>query len=186
MPKPTASAAFLAAAGLMVSAAAVLTGCDRLSANGAAQGSAGSHAPSRESSALRADALLCHDTAAVTGVRVVRTPLRSQLGQTKPLRREIPGVTVRDPAAARTLALAICGLPAMPHAVFQCPVEVGGGYVLEFMSGPRQFHPVMVQASGCEYVTGSGGGGTRWVAKTPGFWTMLAHLTGIRAPAHSP
>jgi hypothetical protein len=122
----------------------------------------------------------------VTRVRVVRTPALSQLGQTKPLPREIPGVTVRDPIMARRLAIAICALPALPHAVFQCPIDVGGGYVLEFMSGRQPFHPVTVQASGCEGVIGGGAGGTRWVEKTPGFWTIFARLTGIGAPAHSP
>jgi len=133
--------------------------------------------------------MLCADPAAVTKVtrvRVVRTPSLSQLGQTKPLRRQIPGLTVRDPAAARRLAMAICALPALPRAVFHCPAEVGGGYVLEFSSRGEQFHPVMVQASGCEHVTGGGAGGTRWVARTPGFWATLAKLTGIRAPARSP
>jgi hypothetical protein len=130
--------------------------------------------------------MLCTDPAAVTRVRVVRTPSLSQLGQTRPLRREIPGTTVRDQVTARRLAMVICALPAPPHAVFQCPIDVGGGYVLEFMSGRRPFHPVTVQASGCEDVTGGGAGGTRWVARTPGFWMTFARLTGIRAPAHSP
>jgi len=98
------------------------------------------------------------------------------------------GIVVGDARKARQLAQAICSLPTMPHAVWQCPVVVGGGYVLEFMSGRQQFHPVTVQANGCEPVlgTGAGGSGTRWVARTPGFWTTLAHLTGIQAPAHSP
>jgi len=64
-------------------------------------------------------------------------------------------------------------------------MDVGGGYVLEFMSGLREFRPVIVRASGCEEVTGFGAG-ARSVAKTPQFWTMLAQLTGIRALAHSP
>ncbi len=182
MPKPTKSAASFAAAGLMVIAAAVLTGCGQVAASGAAQGSAGRHGPTRQSDS----ALLCADPAAVTRVRVVRTPSRSQLGQAKPMPRQSLGVTVRDPAAARSLARAVCGLPAMPHSALLCPVDVGGGYVLEFMSGLREFRPVIVRASGCEEVTGFGAGGARSVAKTPRFWTMLAQLTGIRALAHSP
>jgi hypothetical protein len=200
MPKPTTSAASLAAGGLAVIAVAVLAGCGQARVSGIAEGSAGSHAPSRQSGSSQpragqqgagqpgsvTAALLCTDPAAVTEVRVVRTPSLSQLGQTKPLRTQIPGITVRDPAAARSLAMAICALPALPHAVFDCPVDVGGGYALEFMSGGHQFHPVMVHASGCEDVTGGGAGGARWVVRTPGFWTTLAQLTGIRAPAHSP
>jgi hypothetical protein len=226
MPKPAKSAASVAAAGLMVIAAAVLAGCGLAGASGAAQGSAGSHGPTRQSdsstprpdqsgagqsgagqsgagqsgagqsgagqsragqsSAVAGSALLCADPAAVTRLRVVRIPSRSQLGQAKPMPRQSLGVTVRDPAAARTLARAVCGLPAMPTSALHCPVDVGGGYVLEFMSGVPQFRPVIIRASGCEEVTGLGAGGARWVAKTPRFWTMLAQLTGIRAPWHSP
>jgi hypothetical protein len=182
MPKPTKSAASLAAAGLMVIGAAVLAGCGLAGASGAAQGLARTHRPTRQSDS----ALVCADPAAVTRVRVVRTPSRSQLGQAKPMPRQSLGVTVRDPAAARTLARAVCGLPATPHSAWFCPMDVGGGYVLEFMSGLRQFRPVIVRASGCEEVTGFGAGGARSAMKTPQFWTMLAQLTGIRAPAHSP
>jgi len=181
---PTTGAASLAAAALAVIAAVVLAGCGQAGAGGAAHGSAGSDGPSPHRGAVPAAALLCTDPAAVTKVRVVRAPSLSQLGQTRPLRNQIPGVTVRDPVAARRLAIAICALPPLPHAMFHCPVDVGGGYVLEFMSGRQQFHPVMVQASGCEDVTGAGG--VRWLARTPGFWTMLARQTGIRGPAHSP
>src|SRR5262245_15604728 len=201
MPKPTMSAASLAAAGLAVIAAALLAGCGQVRPSYAAHGSASSQAPTRhsgssqpraaqpgagQSGAVQAGPLLCTDPAAVTRVRVIRTPSLSQLGQTKPLRREIPGITVRDPVTARRLAMVICALPALPHAVIQCPIDVGGGYVLEFMAGRRQFHPVTVQASGCEDVTGAGAGRARWVVRTPGFWTSFARLTGIGAPAHSP
>ena len=185
MPKPTKSAASLAAAGLMVIGAAVLAGCGLAGASGAGQSHA-AQSRAAQSRAVAGSALLCADAAAVTRVRVVRTPSRSQLGQAKPMPRQSLGVTVRDPAAARTLATAVCGLPAMPHSALFCPMDVGGGYVLEFMSGLRQFRPVIVRASGCEEVTGFGAGGARSVAKTPQFWTMLAQLTGIRAPAHSP
>jgi hypothetical protein len=177
---PAASPASLAAAALAVIAAAALAGCGQVRASYAAHRSTGL------SGAVQAGARLCADPAAVTGVRIVRTPSLSQLGQTKPLRRPIPGITVRDPAAARRLAMAICGLPALPHPVWQCPIVVGGGYLLEFMSGNRPFHPVTVQASGCEVVTGGGAGGARRVARTSRFWTRLAELTGISAPAHSP
>jgi len=129
---------------------------------------------------------LCAHPATATAVRVVRTPSLTQMGGTKPLPRDIPAIVVADPGKARGLAHVICSLPTMPHAIWQCPIDVGGGYLLEFMSGRRQFQPVTIQASGCEGVIGGGAGGTRWVARTPGFWTTLARLTGIAAPAHSP
>jgi hypothetical protein len=129
---------------------------------------------------------LCAHPAAVTSVRVMRIPSLAQMSGTKPLPRQVPGIVVGDAGRARQLAQVICSLPAMPHAVWQCPVVVGGGYLLEFMSGRQQFGPVTIQASGCEPVLGTGSGGTRWVARTPAFWTRMAQLTGIQAPAHSP
>jgi len=134
---------------------------------------------------------VCEDLAAVGVVRVARIPSLSQLGQSKPLPRTVPRITVRDRAKARALARAVCGLPAMPHGVLSCPMNVGGGYQLVFIASGRTLHPVTVEATGCESVTGAGAAHTgaaptRWVARTPGFWTTFAQLTGIRAPAHSP
>lgn len=201
-------------AGLTVAVAAALAGCGQVRASGTASGpggrpsaghsgagrfpadrsggagrrSGGTREPSGQAGGADLSGRLCAYPAAVTSVRVVRVPSLAQMGGTKPLPRQVQGVVVGDAGKARRLAQAICSLPAMPHAVRQCPVAVGGGYVLEFMSGTQQFHPVTIQASGCEPVlgTGAGGSGTRWVARTPGFWTTLAHLTGIQAPAHSP
>jgi len=116
----------------------------------------------------------------------MRIPSLGQMSGTKPLPRQLPGIVVGDPGKARQLAQVICSLPAMPHAVWQCPVEVGGGYLIEFMSGRQPFRPVTIQATGCEPVLGAGVGGPRWVARTPGFWITMAQLTGIQAPAHSP
>jgi hypothetical protein len=127
---------------------------------------------------------------------VARIPSLSQLGQSKPVPRAVPQITVRDRAKARALASAVCGLPAMPHGVLSCPIDVGGGYRLTFTASGWTLRPVTVEATGCESVTGAGpaqadtarpgAGPTRWVARTPGFWPRFAQLTGIRAPAHSP
>jgi hypothetical protein len=199
----TARAAVVGA-GLTVVVAAALAGCGQVRASGTGSGPGGRHEAGRSGGAghrsggTREPAgrtggadftgRLCAYSAAVTSVRVVRIPSRAQISGTRPLPRQVQGIVVGDARKARQLAQAICSLPAMPHAAWQCPVVVGGGYVLEFMSGREQFHPVTVQASGCEPVlgTGAGGSGTRWVATRPGFWTTLAHLTGIQAPAHSP
>ena len=144
----------------------------------------------------RSPGFVCADPGAVSAVRVARIPALSQLGQSKPLPRAVPRITVRDPATARALARAICGLPAMPPGVLSCPIDVGGGYQLVFTAARRTPHPVTIMATGCQTVTGAGPAPagtartgpapTRWVARTPGFWTTFAHLTGIRAPAHSP
>jgi hypothetical protein len=209
----TARAAVVGA-GLTVVVAAALAGCGQVRAGGTASGPGGRHAaghsgagrspagrsggadhrsggtrePAGQTGGADFTGRLCAYSAAVTSVRVVRIPSLAQISGTRPLPRQVQAIVVGDARKARQLAQAICSLPAMPHAVWQCPVVVGGGYVLEFMSGREQFHPVTVQASGCEPVlgTGAGGSGTRWVATRPGFWTTLAHLTGIQAPAHSP
>jgi len=201
MPKPKTSVAALFAAGLTLVVALMLAGCGQVHAGGSAQrttggsGPAGGSRPSRshtgQSGASQAGGAavlgkLCAHPAIVTAVRVVRTPSLAQMGGTKPLPRSVPAIVVADRGKARSLAHVICSLPTMPHAVWQCPIDVGGGYVLEFMSGRRQFQPVTVQASGCEPVTGTSPGRARWVARTPGFWTALSRLAGIQAPAHSP
>jgi len=131
-------------------------------------------------------ASVCADPAAVTSVRVTRLPSLGQLGQTKPLPAKLPGVTVRDRRKARALARLVCGLPKMPQGVLHCPIDIGGGYQLIFADGTLHPPAVTVHASGCESVTTAGPGAARWVARTPKFWTTLARLTGIQAPAHSP
>ena len=166
----------------MIVVSAVLTGCGS-GRPGAAHPAAASH-PAAATPV--ANGPVCGNPAAVSAVRVTRIPWLSQLGRSKPLPGTLPRITVRDPAKARALARAVCGLPAMPRGVLSCPIDTGGGYQLVFTASGRNLHPVTVQATGCEAVTGAGPGPTRWVARTPGFWTTFAHLTGIRVPAHSP
>jgi hypothetical protein len=204
--KETTSATFAAAgAGLVIIiATAALSGCSQAKAGGPASGVwiNGAHAvPSRNGSSTAVGsqahaagapmkpASACAAQAAVKSVRVTRLPTLTQLGQTKPLWDKLPGITVGDPAKARALARLICGLPAMPKGILSCPADVGGwagGYQLVFVAGGRHLAPVTVRASGCETVTGAGPGEARWAGRTPGFWTTLSRLTGIRAPAHSP
>lgn len=210
-PKPKQNSALpaMVGAGLTVIVAAALAGCGQV--RGTASGPGGSGSPAGQAAAgqPRADhsggsshrsggtraaartrgahviGQLCANPATVTTLRVMRIPSLGQMSGTKPLQRQVPGIVVGDPGRARQLALVICSLPMMPHPAWQCPIVTGGGYWLEFMSGREQFRPVMIQASGCEQVIGIGGG-TRWLARTPGFWITLAQLTGIQAPAHSP
>ncbi len=203
------------AAGFVVIATAALAGCGQVGAGQGAPRAAGSGPRAGQSRAVQSPGQpgapmavwsvcadpaavtsvrvvrlavwsVCTDPAAVTSVRVVRLPSRSQLGQTKPVPRKLPSIVIRDRARARGLALLVCGLPKMLHGVYACPVDIGGGYQLIFAAGGRSRPAVTVRASGCESVTGAGPGGVRWAGKSPGFWTRLAKLTGIRAPAHSP
>jgi len=178
------TAAAVAAAGVIVVALGALAGCGMVSSGRLAGLRAASHKPMTSGGGAMIH-MLCADRRAVTSVRVVRFPPRGQLGQTKPLPRPLAGITIKDPSAARQLATVICRLPRMPHGVIQCPLDIGGGYVLVFSALSARFHAVTLRASGCESVTGTGSGRARWVAKTPQFWDQLAHLTGIASPAHT-
>lgn len=197
-----------AAAGLVIIASVALTGCGSMRIGAAHPAAATRPAAAGHPTAARHPAaashpstgrpsrFVCADQGTVSAAGVARIPSLSQLGQSKPLPRTVPRIMVRDPAKARALARAVCGLPAMPPGVLSCPIDVGGGYQLVFMAAGRTLHPVTVEATGCQPVTGaglaqagtarSGPAPARWVARTPGFWTTFAHLTGIRAPAHAP
>jgi hypothetical protein len=181
-----------AAAGLIVIATATLAACGQVSATGASgpgsrQTQSGQRGGGDAGSGGHAQMirLLCAQPRAATAVRVVRFSSRAQLGQTKPLRRPIPGITIKDKARVRELAVAICKLPRMPRGIINCPADLGGGYVLQFSAPGARFHAITLRASGCEAVSGTGHGRARWVAREPLFWRQLAHLTGITAPAHA-
>jgi hypothetical protein len=165
-----------------------LAGCGQAGAgsdHGAHAGTSASSSPEAAGAPMKL-ASVCAGPMQVRSVRVTRLPTLTQLGQTKPLPKKLPSITVRDRAKARALARLVCGLPVMPHRAFSCPVAIGGGYQLAFMSGRSQLPPVTVKASGCETVTGTGGHLVRRIARSPKFWTALSQLTGIAAPAHTP
>lgn len=172
-----------AGAGLVIIATAMLAGCGQASTGGRTSGTP----TAGQAGAPMKPAPVCTDPAEVRSVLVTRLPTLGQLGQTKPLPRKLPGITVRDRAKARALARLVCSLPPMPHGVVNCPVNTGGGYQLVFMASGLHLPAVTVRANGCETVTGTGGGRqARWVARSPKFWASLSRLTGIQAPAHSP
>jgi hypothetical protein len=58
-----------------------------------------------------------------------------------------------------------------------CPVDLGLGYRLSFAAGARSFRVVTVSSGGCGSVAGAGP--VRWTARSPGFWTVLAHGMGL-------
>jgi hypothetical protein len=145
--------AAVAAAGAIVVAVGALAGCGTVSSGRLAGAVSHKHVTSGGGTMIH---VLCADRRAVTSVRAVRFPLRSQLGQTKPLPRPLPGITIKDPARARQLATVICRLPRVPRGVVRCPLDGGGGYVLVFSAPSARFHAVTLRASGCETVTGTG------------------------------
>jgi len=119
-------------------------------------------------------AALCSKQASVTRLVVSRV---SALPQNH-LHFAFPaGTTVRSPARARAVAAAVCGLPAMPRVVVNCPADLGVSYRLSFAAGSRSFPVVTAAAGGCETVAGAGP--ARSAARSPGFWGVLAHALGI-------
>jgi len=119
-------------------------------------------------------AALCSKQASVTRLVVSRV---SALPQNH-LHFAFPaGTTVRSPARARAVAAAVCGLPAMPRVVVNCPADLGVSYRLSFAAGSSGFPVVTAAAGGCETVAGAGP--ARSAARSPGFWAVLAHALGI-------
>lgn len=94
------------------------------------------------------------------------------------LRFSFPSVvTVSNPHNVRAAARAVCSLPPMPSGVFNCPADLGVDYGLSFAAGARRFATVTVDATGCETVEHLGA--TRWIARTPGFFTALGAAMGL-------
>jgi hypothetical protein len=168
-------------AGLVIIATATLAGCGQAGTGGKTSGTPAAG----QAGAPMKPAPVCASPAEVRSVLVTRLPTLTQLGQTKPLPKKLPGITVRDSAKARALARLVCSLPTMPQGVVNCPVAFGGGYQLIFMTSRLHLPAVTIRASGCETVNGAGGHRARWVARSPKFWLSLARLTGIQAPAHT-
>ncbi len=122
---------------------------------------------------------LCADTSAVTRLVVTRANMLPQ----NHLHFAIPaGVTITDPATARGVAQAICGLPAAPHGVMSCPADLGVTYRLSFAAGQKAFPVVTVSAGGCGGVSGAG---LARRATSATFWTDLAKALGVPHPTSS-
>lgn len=121
---------------------------------------------------------LCSQPAAVTRLVVSRVSVLPQ----NHLHFAFPvGTTVSSPARARAVAEAVCGLPAMPRVVMNCPADLGVSYRLSFAAGSRGFPVVTASAGGCTGVAGAGP--VRSADRSPGFWTVLAHAMGISSGA---
>ncbi len=81
-------------------------------------------------------------------------------------------ITVAGAGQAQAVAQALCALPVMPDVMISCPADVGIDYRLVFTDGDSELAPVMLDATGCEQVTGLGL--VRWTARSPAFWGVLA------------
>jgi hypothetical protein len=85
---------------------------------------------------------------------------------------EFPAKKITDPAAARSVAEAICGLPPMTTRAIVCPVELFATYVLVFSVGGEKLAPVRADPYGCEQVQWAGQ--DRTAARSPGLWRTLS------------
>ena len=149
---------------------------------GAGSPGAASAMPAQSSRSPRATASpdpvpLCRDAAGLTGVEIVR-----EQGVRQPqVRIPFPGqVTVRDPVRVREVARALCGLPAMPPGVMNCPALFPGTvYQLRFTVNGRRLPVATIEATGCETVTGVG---MVRRAGSPEFWRLLATAAGLSPP----
>jgi hypothetical protein len=120
---------------------------------------------------------LCRDTAAVTRLVVTRVDSLPQ----NHLHFAVPaGITITDPATARGVAEAICGLPVRPKGqVMSCPADLGVSYRLSFAAARKAFPVVTITAGGCAGVSGAG---PARQATTNAFWTDLAKALGAPHP----
>jgi hypothetical protein len=84
---------------------------------------------------------------------------------------EFPARTITDPAAARSVAEAVCGLPPMTSRAVVCPADTFATYALVFSVGGKKLAPVSADPAGCQEVGGAGQ--VRTAARSPGFWGTL-------------
>lgn len=124
---------------------------------------------------------LCSAVSSLTRLVVVRTNAFPQ----NHIRFSFPArVIVDDETQVRVVAGGLCHLPLFPPGTFHCPADFGVDYQLHFSDAVRSYHPVTVEATGCEAVMGLGGS-RRWVATSPRFWRILGSALGIRHADHS-
>jgi len=92
-------------------------------------------------------------------------------------------VTVNDPAQVRAVAKALLALPAMPSGPMYIPADLGITYRLVFATAHQSLPAIVVAATGAQAVRGLGG--TRWVARSPGFWVTLGSAMGLARPTNA-
>lgn len=174
-----AAAALAALAGLALAACGTEQAATTSSATQPASPAA-STSPPASTSPARASGALCRDTAAVTRLVVTRVNALPQ----NHLHFAAPaGVTISNPAIARGVAQAICGLPAMPQGtVLSCPADLGVSYRLSFAAGRAALPVVKVTAGGCGGVSGAG---PVRQASSATFWIDLAKALGVPHPSSS-
>jgi hypothetical protein len=184
LSRPAAAAATgwrLAALALGI---AVLAGCGSVAAPGSgspASPVAGASATGSSASptATASQIPLCTSISQITRLAVVRS---RALNRIQELHFPFPPrVIVTSPAAAQSVAKAVCALPRMPAGTVNCPMEMlGTTYQLTFTAAGRELPLVTANATGCEQVLGAGP--VRQAASSPGFWQALGRAMDLVAP----
>ena len=122
---------------------------------------------------------LCRHIPQLTRVVVSRTTPLHELEPAMVLPQRI---TIGAPGPVRTLATALCGLPALPRRPVNCPAQFRDSLRLAFAANRRPFPPVTVQVSGCRAVTGLGPSRT---ASSAAFWHTLGKDLGRPSPQNT-
>jgi hypothetical protein len=133
---------------------------------------------SRSAGAVTRATALCDSSGSLTHLVVRRVDAFPQ----NHIRFSFPAtVVVRETAAVRRVARALCALPAMPNQGLHCPMDLGITSHLEFSSPTQHFRVVTVDATGCQSVTGLAP--QRWIARSPGFWRTLGSAMHLKTPS---
>lgn len=122
--------------------------------------------------------LLCAHRDAVTRLTVTRPPMAPH----RPVMPfPFPGrLATKSAVSARAVAAAVCALPRLPR-LMRCPASLlTAVYLLTFDIAGRALPPVIVNATGCEPVTGAGP--VRTANNAPAFWRALGAAIGFRLP----
>lgn len=92
-------------------------------------------------------------------------------------------VAVSDPVAVQAVARALLALPAMPMTKIEAPLDLGISYRLIFATPTGPLPAITIAATGTQAVRGLGA--TRWLARSPGFWSTLGSAMGLAAPEYA-
>jgi len=118
-----------------------------------------------------ADSALCRTVPYLTGLVVRRNSApHNRFSFSFPV-----VVTVKDPAAVRHVARALCVLPRYLRGPVHCPADFGITYELVFTAGQRRLPAVIVDATGCQAVNGLG----PQLRATYRFWDTLGRAMGL-------
>jgi len=144
-----------------------------------AGGAGGAGAASKPGGRTVAGVALCRHIPQLTRVVVSRMTTMHVLEPALVLPQWI---TIGEPGQVRTLATALCGLPALPRGPVNCPAQFRDSLRLAFAAGRRPFPPVTVQVSGCRIVTGLGPART---ASSAAFWRTLGKDLSLPSPQNT-